>query len=97
MRRLWAKLFLLAIAVSVFLPEIALAKKKAAPLIVVAHTTKLSGINAWWSALYNDNLIVFTILTGVAVPIAGAFLGILGDILLSLTGIDLRKRELAEH
>lgn len=98
MRKFLAGLIVLAVAVFVFLPEIAMAAAdKAAPLIVVAHTTKLTGIQAWWSNLYNESPLVFTILTGCAVPMAGVILGLVGDFLMSLTGIDLTKRELVEH
>jgi len=97
LRKFWTKIVLMAVAASVLLPEIAMAKGKAAPLVVVAHTTKLTGIMAWWSKLYNENMLIFTVLTGCLVPLAGIVLGLLGDFLMSLTGIDLRKRELVEH
>jgi len=98
MRKLFARLVLLAVAVSVMLPDIAMAAAgKAAPLVVVSHTTKLTGILAWWSNMYNDNMFMFTILTGIFIPLAGAFLGLIGDFLMGLTGINLRERELAEH
>jgi hypothetical protein len=98
MRKLFARLVLLAVAVSVILPDIAMAAAaKAAPLVVVAHSTKLVGLLAWWANLYNDNMFVFTVLTGVFIPLAGAFLGLIGDFLMGLSGIDLTKRELAEH
>jgi len=90
-------LIILAVAVFVFLPEIAMAKEKVAPLIIVAHTTKLTGLQAWWANLYNESPLVFTILTGCVVPIVGVILGLIGDWLMSLTGIDLTKRELVEH
>jgi hypothetical protein len=97
MRKLWIGLLAAVAALSV-LPEVAMAAaKKAAPLVVVAHTTKLTGILAWWANMYNDNMLMFTILSGIFIPLAGALLGIIGDFLMSLTGIDLTKRELAEH
>jgi len=79
------------------MPSIVLAKEKAAPLVVVAYTKGLSGLSLWWANLYNDNMLLFTILTGCVTPIAGIILGFIGDFLLGLTGIDLTKRELAEH
>lgn len=98
MRKLFVKLTVLAITMFVMLPNIAMAAAgKAAPLVVVAHTTALTGILAWWANLYNDNMFMFTILSGVFIPLAGAFLGLIGDFLMSLTGVDLTKRELAEH
>lgn len=98
MRRLLAKLILAVTALFVMLPDIAMAAAgKAAPLVVVSHSTKLTGIMAWWSNLYNDNMFMFTILTGIFIPLAGATLGLIGDLLMGLTGIDLTKRELVEH
>ena len=47
--------------------------------------------------MYNDDMFMFTVLSGIFIPLAGAFLGLIGDFLMSLTGIDLTKRELAEH
>jgi hypothetical protein len=80
------------------MPNIALAgSKKAAPLVVVAYTKGLSGLSLWWANLYNDNMLLFTILTGCITPIAGILIGFVTDFLLGLTGIDLTKRELAEH
>jgi hypothetical protein len=96
--RKWWTILMVVVAALVVLPEIAMAAGgKAAPLIVVAHTTKASGLMAWWANLYNDNMLAFTMLTGCAVPLAGALLGIIGDVLMGLTGIDLKSRELAEH
>jgi hypothetical protein len=98
MRKLFVKLIVAVTALFVMLPDIAMAAAgKAAPLVVVAHTTKLTGISAWWANLYNDNMFMFTVLSGIFIPLAGAFLGLIGDFLMSLTGIDLTKRELAEH
>lgn len=98
MRKFLARVLVLAGALSLLLPGLALAAaKSAAPLIVVAHTTKLKGIELWWGNLYNENMLVFTVLTGVFVPIAGAVLGLVGDLLMGLTGVDLEHRELAEH
>ncbi|MEN2994853.1 MAG: DVU0150 family protein [Thermodesulfovibrio sp.] len=86
-----------AISLIYFLPSIAMAKEKTPPLVVVAHTKGLSGLSLWWANLYNDNMLLFTILTGCITPIAGILIGFIADYLLSLTGIDLTKRELAEH
>lgn len=79
------------------LPAVAWAKGKAAPLVVVAYTKGLSGINLWWANIYNDSMLLFTILTGCFAPIAGILLGFLADRAIRLTGIDLTKRELREH
>ncbi len=95
------KLFVIVLSVIglvSILPNIALAAaQKAPPLVVVANTKGLSGLSLWWANLYNDNMLLFTILTGCVTPIAGILIGFIADFLLSLTGIDLTKRELAEH
>lgn len=95
------KLFVIVVSVIgliSLLPNIAFAAgKKAPPLVVVAHTKGLSGLSLWWANLYNDNMLLFTILTGCITPIVGILIGFIADFLLSLTGIDLTKRELAEH
>jgi len=96
MKKLWVKLFLLATALSVFLPAIAAAAKKA-PLVVVAHTTKLTGMQALWGNIYNDDPVLFTIITGVLIPIFGCTFGIVADFIMGYTGIDLKTRELREH
>lgn len=79
------------------MPGIALAKGKAATLVVVAYTKGVTGINLWWANLYNENMYLFTILTGCIIPIMGILLGFIGDWAIRLTGIDVTKRELAEH
>jgi len=95
MKKLWVKLFLLATAVSVFLPAIAAAAKRA-PFVVVSHTTKLTGLQLLWANIYNDDTILFTVITGVAIPIFGCTFGLIADKFMSYTGIDLRTRELKE-
>lgn len=97
MKKLFA-IILSVIGLTTVFPNIALAAgKKAAPLVVVAYTKGLTGLNLWWANLYNDNMLLFTILTGCVTPVAGILIGFVADILLGLTGIDLTKRELAEH
>lgn len=97
MKKLFAIIFSVIGLVSM-VPNIALAAgQKAPPLVIVAYTKGLSGLSLWWANLYNDNMLLFTILTGCVTPVAGILIGFVADFLLSLTGIDLTKRELAEH
>lgn len=93
----WVALTSSILGISTLFPEILLAKEKAETLVVVAYTKGLSGLNLYWANLYNDNMLLFTILTGCIMPVAGLILGWVGDILIRLTGIDVSKRELAEH
>ncbi|MBU4320856.1 MAG: hypothetical protein KJ739_07200 [Nitrospinae bacterium] len=98
MRKLWTKLIGAMVMVFLVFPEIAMAAgAKGAPLIVVAHTTKLAGWRAYFANLYNDDLVLFTVFTAIAVPLAGAFLGLITDYFMGKTGIDLTHRELKEH
>lgn len=95
MKKLYA--LIVSIIGTLFIPGIALAKEKAATLVVVAYTKDVHGLNLWWANLYNENMYLFTILTGCIVPILGIILGWIGDWAIRLTGIDVTKRELAEH
>ena len=66
-------------------------------IILVADTRKLDGIQKWWANVYNESHMEFTILTCVLIPVVGCILGLLADRCLHWIGIDLTKRELAEH
>ena len=80
------------------LPSLALAAGGgAAPITMVSDTRKLSGILLWWGNVYNDSHMEFTILTCVMIPLVGCVLGFTADFILGWIGLDLTKRELAEH
>jgi hypothetical protein len=68
-----------------------------APITIVSDTRKLDGILKWWGDIYNESHVEFTILTCVLIPVMGCVLGFLADIVMGWTGIDLKKRSLAEH
>jgi hypothetical protein len=98
MKRIWTKITGMALFLTVILPEMALAAgPKAAPLVIVADTRKLTGIMKWWADLYNEHLGYFTLLTVVLIPIIGLVFGVIADIVMSHIGIDLKSRDLAEH
>ncbi len=98
MRKYWTKLMSLTIMALLLLPEMAMAAaKKAAPLVVVADTRKFSGWEAWWTNLYNESHLYFTLITVVSIPLVGLIFGIIADIVMGAIGIDLKSRELAEH
>jgi hypothetical protein len=98
MKRIWMKITSLALFVTVILPEMALAAgPKAAPLVIVADTRKLTGIMKWWADLYNEHLGYFTLLTVLLIPVIGLIFGTIADIIMSHIGIDLKSRDLAEH
>jgi len=98
MRKLWAKLIGLGVMAALLLPELAAAAgPAAAPIVIVADTRKLTGIEAWWAGLYNESHIYFTILTYVCMLVVGLTLAGLADLVMKRVGIDLKSRELAEH
>jgi len=69
----------------------------ASPITMVADTRKFDGILLWWGNIYNDSHMEFTILTCVMIPVVGCGLGLAADFVLGAIGLDLTKRELAEH
>jgi len=98
MRKLWAKIMGWAVLATLLLPEIvAAAGPKAAPLVIVADTRNFTGWEAWWTNLYNESHLYFTLVTVVTIPIVGLIFGVLADIVMSRIGLDLKSRELAEH
>ncbi|MDP3181311.1 MAG: hypothetical protein Q8M54_00665 [Desulfobaccales bacterium] len=98
MRKLWAKIVSLGVMATLLLPEIvAAAGPKASPLVIVADTRKFTGWEAWWTNLYNESHLYFTLLTIAIIPVVGLIFGVLADIIMGHIGIDLKSRELAEH
>ncbi len=98
MKRIWTKFTGLVLFLGVMLPEMVFAAaEKAAPLVLVADTRKLTGLMKWWADLYNESHLWFTVLTVVLIPVIGLIFGVLADIIMSHIGIDLKSRDLAEH
>ncbi|MBU3949633.1 MAG: hypothetical protein KJ882_11625 [Proteobacteria bacterium] len=98
MRKLWFKLTGMITMTFLVIANAALAGgEKAALLVMVADTRKLSGWEAWFANLYNESHLYFTIVTVVSIPIIGVLLGLLADLIMSRIGIDLKSRELSEH
>lgn len=92
-RKLWIAATMFAV---VLLPQMALAAKKAANVVIVADTRRLDGIMLWWAQMYNESHLQFTLLSVVIIPLTGVVFGILADIVMKHTGIDLTHRDLAE-
>ena len=99
MRRFWKNIIGWTSLMALALPGLALAAGggAVAPLVIVADTRKLSGLQLFWSSLYNESHLYFTILTIVLIPVIGLVFGVLADIVMSHIGIDLKSRDLAEH
>jgi hypothetical protein len=98
MQNLWKRIIGFGLMAVLLMPGLALAAgPKAAPLVVVADTRKVSGWMAWWTNLYNESHLMFAIVTVIIIPIVGLIFGILADLVMGKIGLDLRSRELAEH
>lgn len=99
MKRYGAKIAGVAAAVWLLAKGLAVAAGggPVAQMVIVADTRKLTGLMAWWSNLYNESSVQFTILTVVLIPIIGVAFGVIADIIMTHIGIDLKSRELAEH
>ena len=93
------KLYTWFLALCLALPEIALAGGggKIDNIVIVADTRKFTGWEAWWTNLYNESHLYFTLLTIVLIPIIGVIFGVVADLIMGVVGIDLKSRELAEH
>jgi len=93
-------LFAVASLVSLSLPALALAAGGggASDLVCVADTRVLhSGILRYFADLYNFNTMLFAIWATALTAAYGCFLGVLMDLIMSRTGIDLKHRKIVEH
>lgn len=97
MRKLWKTLLALPAALLALSGTALAAGGKAAQIVIVSDTRDLTGIMAWWSNLYNESHLQFTILTVILIPVLGMALGLLTDLVMKNIGIDLSKRDVAEH
>lgn len=97
MRKWWTTLCGLPLALMVLCGEALAAGGGAAPIVIVSDTRDMTGILAWWSNLYNESHLYFTVLTVVLIPVLGMALGLLTDLVMSHIGIDLKHRDVAEH
>jgi ABC-type Fe3+ transport system permease subunit len=98
------KIVLIAILVGVLLSAAAWADGETATnLVVVADIRVLSdvgiynGFMKYLADAYNSDIIVFAIWCTFLTALYGAILGVLMDVLMSRTGLDLRSRKLIEH
>jgi len=71
--------------------------EKASATVIVADSRNLTGLTAWWVNVYNESHFYFALLTVVTIPLGGALLGGVADLLMARTGIDLRSRALREN
>ena len=66
-------------------------------MVIVADSRHLTGFTAWWVNIYNESHFYFALLTVVSIPLAGAILGAVADLLMRRIGIDLKSRALREN
>ncbi len=96
--KIWTKITTLITGLLILFPGLVLAAaEKAAPLVIVADTRKFTGWEAWWTNLYNESHLYFTLLTVIIIPLVGVIFGTIADLAMSRIGLDLKSRELAEH
>ncbi len=74
-----------------------LAEEKTSAMVIVADSRHLTGLTAWWVNVYNESHLYFALLTIVTIPLGGAILGGLADLLMRRIGIDLKSRALREY
>ncbi len=80
------------------IPGVALAAAaKGEALIVVADTRVISGVQLYFADLYNEDMWMFAVWSVVLTTALGMALGIIMDVLMKMTGIDLTKRSIVEH
>jgi hypothetical protein len=82
-----------------FIPGLAMAAgPKASDLVVVADTRVIeSTVIKYFSSLYNFSPILFATWAVVLTAAYGGFLGLLMDMIMSRTGLDLTSRKIVEH
>jgi len=79
-------------------PSLALAAAgKVERIVVVADSRRYTGWQAWFINLYNESLILFTLLTVVSIPVLGMMLGTMADLAMKQIGINLKSRSVGEH
>jgi hypothetical protein len=82
-----------------FLPELVWAAGggEVSELVVVADTRKLTGLNHYFANLYNENIWLFAVWATFMTSALGAVLGLLMDVVMRTTGLDLTKGHKTEH
>jgi len=76
-----------------------LASAAMAPITIVSDTRRVadSAILLWWGNLYNESHTQFTIMTCILIVVTGTVFGVLADWCFKQLGVNLSKRDLAEH
>jgi len=91
------KKFAALIRLLLLVPLPLLAEEKASSIVIVADSRHLTGLTAWWVNIYNESHLYFALLTAISIPLGGAILGGIADLLMGRIGIDLKSRTLKEN
>lgn len=98
MKTIYYKLLALATVPLLLVPtSVWAAGEKAASLVVVADTRRVTGVMKYFSDLYNTNIWLFAVWAVVLTAAMGATLGFLMDFIMARTGLDLKSRKIIEH
>jgi len=98
MKTTYYRLLTFATALVLLAPEwVWAAGEKAASLVVVADTRRVTGVMKYFSDLYNTNIWLFAVWAVVLTAAMGAALGLLMDFIMARTGLDLKSRKIIEH
>jgi hypothetical protein len=98
MRRYTKRLIAMVTTGALLLPSYVLAGgEKAASLVVVADTRRVTGVMRYFSDLYNTNLWMYAVWAVILTVVLGSTLGFLMDFIMERTGLDLKSRKIVEH
>jgi hypothetical protein len=97
MRTLWAKVLGILTAVWLLPAKAFAAGGGGEAIVIVADTRRFTGWEAWWTNLYNESHLWFTVVTIILIPVIGVILGVITDFFMAHVGINLKSRDLAEH
>jgi len=100
MKKIKGLYFTVLVACLTLLPTLASAAGGgAAPIVIVSDTRRVadSTLLLWWGNLYNESHMQFTIMTCILIPVTGCLFGLLADWFFGTIGVNLSKRDLAEH
>ena len=99
MRKLWTRFGGLAIFCLYVIPSqiFAAGGGGGEAIVFVADSRRHSGLLAWFSNLYNESLVLFTLLTVVTIPLLAVTLSFFLGSLLAKTGIDLKSKAVGGH
>lgn len=67
-------------------------------IVVVADTRVIkNSILKYFADTYNSNIVVFAVWAVVLTAVYGVILGVVMDLIMSRTGLDLKSRKIVEH